>query len=123
METFQCPNCGSQDVVLVSASRYQCSHCGTRFILSDAHTTHKFVDVILNQAPLGKDKTEVINALRKATFLDRTTAKIAIKNLSWVIKEYIPLDEGERIRNKIEAAGGQVTLRPRLFPKQQSYDE
>jgi ribosomal protein L7/L12 len=118
IETIQCPNCGSQDVVLVSTPQYQCSHCGTRFILSDSEPPYKFVDVILNQAPRGKDKTEVINALQKATFLDRTTAKIAIKNLPWVIQEYIPLKEGERIRNKIEEAGGKVTLRPRLFPKQ-----
>lgn len=123
METIQCPSCGSHDVVLVSPPRYRCSHCGTRFNLSQAQPSYKFVDVILNQAPMGKDKTEVINALRKATFLDRTTAKNAIKNLPRVIREYIPLDEGERIRDAIEAAGGRVTLRPRLFPKQISYDE
>lgn len=114
MEIIQCPKCGSNDVHPVATPEYQCGHCGTRLI--PAHTPYKFVDVVLNQAPQGKNQGEVIKALRRATFLDETTAKIAINNLPWVIQKNLPLDEGVRIRVAIEAAGGRVTLKPRITP-------
>jgi ribosomal protein L7/L12 len=110
MEKMQCPNCGSNDVVLVAYPEYKCAYCGTRIVLPQAPTG--FVDVVLVQAPQGKDQIKIIGVLRQASDLGLSEAKWAVEHMPWVICQNLPVAEGERIRAAIEKAGGLATLKP-----------
>ena len=110
MEVLQCPKCGSSEVKQVGYPQYQCAHCGTSFIPTQAPTG--FVDVVLVKGPAGKTQIDAILALRQATTLSLNEAKRAVENLPAIIARDITVAEGERIKVALEKAGATVMLKP-----------
>jgi len=110
MEKLQCPSCGSPDVQQVGYPEYKCTHCGTRFIPDQAPSG--FVDVVLVGIPPGKDEIDAIKAVRQATYLGLAEAKRAVENLPAVVKQNVPVAEGERIKAALEKAGATASLKP-----------
>jgi ribosomal protein L7/L12 len=110
METMQCPSCGSPDIAQVGYPEYQCANCGTRFVPTQAPTG--FVDVVLVSAPTGKNRNEIVMALRRLTSLDLSKAVWAVEHLPAVIMENIPVAEGERIKAELAKGGVTATLKP-----------
>ncbi len=110
MEKLTCPSCGSPDVQQVGYPEYKCAHCGTHFVPNQAPTG--FVDVVLVQAPTGKDLIKSIAAVRMASELGLNEAKRAVEHPPAVIRENVSAEEGERIKAALEKAGAVATLKP-----------
>jgi len=115
METLQCPGCGSNNLNQMRSAEYKCSQCGISFILTNTQTG--FVDVVLVEA--GKKKTKVILALREVTTREPTIEIIELamaKNLTdttpCVVIPNLPLEVGERVKERLEKAGATVDLKP-----------
>jgi len=66
-------------------------------------------DVILLSA--GDKKIQVIKEVRAITSLGLKEAKELVESAPKAVKEAIPRDEAEKIKEKIEAAGGQVDIK------------
>jgi large subunit ribosomal protein L7/L12 len=66
-------------------------------------------DVILLSS--GDKKIQVIKEVRAITSLGLKEAKELVESAPKAIKEAIPKDEAEKIKEKIEAAGGQVDVK------------
>ena len=66
-------------------------------------------DVILLSS--GDKKIQVIKEVRAITSLGLKEAKELVESAPKAIKEAIPKDEAEKIKEKIEAAGGQVDIK------------
>ena len=66
-------------------------------------------DVILLSA--GDKKIQVIKEVRAVTSLGLKEAKELVESAPKAIKEAIPKDEAEKIKEKIEAAGGQADIK------------
>ncbi len=66
-------------------------------------------DVVLLSA--GDKKIQVIKEVRAITSLGLKEAKELVESAPKAIKEGIPKDEAEKIKEKIEAAGGQADIK------------
>ena len=66
-------------------------------------------DVILISP--GDKKIQVIKEVRAITSLGLKEAKELVESAPKAVKEAIPKDEAEKIKEKIEAAGGQVDIK------------
>jgi large subunit ribosomal protein L7/L12 len=66
-------------------------------------------DVVLLSA--GDKKIQVIKEVRAITSLGLKEAKELVESAPKAIKEGIPKDEAEKIKAKIEAAGGQADIK------------
>lgn len=66
-------------------------------------------DVILLSS--GDKKIQVIKEVRAITSLGLKEAKELVESAPKAVKEAIPKDEAEKIKEKIEAAGGQVDIK------------
>ena len=66
-------------------------------------------DVILISA--GDKKIQVIKEVRAITSLGLKEAKDLVESAPKAVKEAVPKDEAEKIKEKIEAAGGQVDIK------------
>jgi large subunit ribosomal protein L7/L12 len=66
-------------------------------------------DVILLSS--GDKKIQVIKEVRAITSLGLKEAKELVESAPKAVKEAIPRDEAEKIKEKIEAAGGQVDIK------------
>jgi large subunit ribosomal protein L7/L12 len=66
-------------------------------------------DVILISS--GDKKIQVIKEVRAITSLGLKEAKELVESAPKAVKEAIPKDEAEKIKEKIEAAGGQVDIK------------
>ena len=66
-------------------------------------------DVILISP--GEKKIQVIKEVRAITSLGLKEAKELVESAPKAVKEAIPKDEAEKIKEKIEAAGGQVDIK------------
>ncbi len=66
-------------------------------------------DVILISQ--GDKKIQVIKEVRAITSLGLKEAKELVEGAPKAIKEGVPKDEAEKIKEKIEAAGGQVDIK------------
>ena len=66
-------------------------------------------DVIL--ISFGDKKIQVIKEVRAITGLGLKEAKDLVEGVPKAIKEAIPKDEADQIKEKIEAAGGQVDVK------------
>jgi large subunit ribosomal protein L7/L12 len=66
-------------------------------------------DVILISS--GDKKIQVIKEVRAITSLGLKEAKDLVESAPKAIKEAVPKDEAEKIKEKIEAAGGQVDIK------------
>ncbi len=66
-------------------------------------------DVILISP--GEKKIQVIKEVRAITSLGLKEAKDLVESAPKAVKEAIPKDEAEKIKEKIEAAGGQVDIK------------
>ena len=66
-------------------------------------------DVILLSS--GDKKIQVIKEVRAITSLGLKEAKELVESAPKAVKETIPKDEAEKIKEKIEAAGGQVDIK------------
>jgi large subunit ribosomal protein L7/L12 len=66
-------------------------------------------DVILQSA--GDKKIQVIKAVREVTDLGLKEAKDLVDNLPKPVKEKISKEEATKVKDKIEAAGGQVDIK------------
>jgi len=66
-------------------------------------------DVILTS--YGEKKINVIKEVRSITSLGLKEAKDLVEGAPKAIKEAIPKDEADQIKEKIEAAGGQVDVK------------
>ena len=66
-------------------------------------------DVILLSS--GDKKIQVIKEVRAITSLGLKEAKDLVESAPKAVKEAIPKDEAEKIKEKIEAAGGQVDIK------------
>ena len=66
-------------------------------------------DVILLSS--GDKKIQVIKEVRAITSLGLKEAKELVESAPKAIKEAVPKDEAEKIKEKIEAAGGQVDIK------------
>ncbi|RMH70991.1 MAG: 50S ribosomal protein L7/L12 [Gemmatimonadetes bacterium] len=66
-------------------------------------------DVILQS--FGDKKIQVIKAVREVTDLGLKEAKELVDNLPKPLKEKISKEDAEKIKEKIEAAGGQVDIK------------
>lgn len=59
----------------------------------------------------GAKKIQVIKAVREVTDLGLKEAKELVDNLPKPVKEKVSKEEAEKIKEKIEAAGGQVEIK------------
>ena len=59
----------------------------------------------------GDKKIQVIKEVRAITSLGLKEAKELVESAPKAIKEAVPKDEAEKIKEKIEAAGGQVDIK------------
>ena len=66
-------------------------------------------DVIL--IAIGDKKIQVIKEVRAITSLGLKEAKELVESAPKAIKEAVPKDEAEKIKEKIEGAGGQVDIK------------
>jgi large subunit ribosomal protein L7/L12 len=66
-------------------------------------------DVILLAA--GDKKIQVIKEVRAITSLGLKEAKELVESAPKAVKEAVPKDEAEKIKEKIEAVGGQVDIK------------
>jgi large subunit ribosomal protein L7/L12 len=66
-------------------------------------------DVILLSS--GDKKIQVIKEVRAITSLGLKEAKELVESAPKAIKEAVPKDEAEKIKEKIEAAGGQADIK------------
>jgi len=66
-------------------------------------------DVILISS--GDKKIQVIKEVRAITSLGLKEAKELVESAPKAVKEAVPKDEAEKIKEKIEAAGGQVDIK------------
>ena len=66
-------------------------------------------DVILISS--GDKKIQVIKEVRAITSLGLKEAKDLVESAPKAIKEAVPKDEAEKIKEKIESAGGQVDIK------------
>ena len=66
-------------------------------------------DVILLSS--GDKKIQVIKEVRAITSLGLKEAKELVESAPKAVKEAVPKDEAEKIKEKIEAAGGQVDIK------------
>jgi len=66
-------------------------------------------DVILLAA--GDKKIQVIKEVRAITSLGLKEAKDLVESAPKAVKEAVPKDEAEKIKEKIEAVGGQVDIK------------
>ncbi len=66
-------------------------------------------DVILISA--GDKKIQVIKEVRAITSLGLKEAKDLVESAPKAVKEAVPKDEAEKIKEKIEAVGGQVDIK------------
>jgi large subunit ribosomal protein L7/L12 len=66
-------------------------------------------DVILLSS--GDKKIQVIKEVRAVTSLGLKEAKELVESAPKAVKEAIPKDEAEKIKEKIEAAGGQADIK------------
>jgi large subunit ribosomal protein L7/L12 len=66
-------------------------------------------DVILLSS--GDKKIQVIKEVRAITSLGLKEAKELVESAPKAVKEAIPKDEAEKIKEKIESAGGQVDIK------------
>jgi large subunit ribosomal protein L7/L12 len=66
-------------------------------------------DVILLSS--GDKKIQVIKEVRAITSLGLKEAKELVESAPKAVKEAVPKDEAEKIKEKIEAAGGQVEIK------------
>ncbi|MEQ8169400.1 MAG: 50S ribosomal protein L7/L12 [Candidatus Eremiobacterota bacterium] len=66
-------------------------------------------DVVLEDA--GKDKIKVIKAVRKVTTLGLKEAKDLVEGAPKVVKEAIPKEEAEKIKQELEAEGAKVAIK------------
>jgi large subunit ribosomal protein L7/L12 len=66
-------------------------------------------DVILIAA--GEKKIQVIKEVRAITSLGLKEAKELVESAPKAVKEAVPKEEAEKIKEKIEAAGGQVDIK------------
>jgi ribosomal protein L7/L12 len=110
MEAMQCPSCGSSDVSQVGYPEYQCAYCGTRFVPAQAPSG--FVDIVLVGISTSKNKMDIIKLLRQLTNLDLREAVSAVDNPPVVIKESVPMAEGEKMKTELEKIGASITLKP-----------
>ena len=66
-------------------------------------------DVVLEDA--GKEKIKVIKAVRKVTTLGLKEAKDLVEGAPKVVKEAVPKEEAEKIKQELEAEGAKVTIK------------
>jgi large subunit ribosomal protein L7/L12 len=66
-------------------------------------------DVVLEDA--GKEKIKVIKAVRKVTTLGLKEAKDLVEGAPKVVKEAIPKEEAEKIKQELEAEGAKVSIK------------
>jgi large subunit ribosomal protein L7/L12 len=66
-------------------------------------------DVLL--VAIGDKKIQVIKEVRAITSLGLKEAKELVESAPKAIKEAVPKDEAEKIKEKIEGAGGQVDIK------------
>ena len=59
----------------------------------------------------GEKKINVIKVVRAHTGLGLKEAKELVESAPKAVKEGVPKDEAEKIKEKIEAAGGQVDIK------------
>ena len=68
----------------------------------------EFDVILLSQ---GDKKIQVIKEVRAITGLGLKEAKELVESAPKAVKEGVPKDEAEKIKEKIEAAGGQVDIK------------
>ena len=73
-----------------------------------AEEKDEFDAVLISQ---GDKKIQVIKEVRAITSLGLKEAKELVEGAPRPIKEGVPKDEAEKIKEKIEAAGGQVDIK------------
>jgi large subunit ribosomal protein L7/L12 len=66
-------------------------------------------DVVLEDA--GKEKIKVIKAVRKVTTLGLKEAKDLVEGAPKVVKEAVPKEEAEKIKQELEAEGAKVSIK------------
>jgi large subunit ribosomal protein L7/L12 len=76
---------------------------------AEAEEVSSTVDVVLTGP--GDKKIQVIKVVRAATGLGLKEAKALVDEAPKPVKEGIDRDEGEKLKNEIEEAGGSVELK------------
>ncbi len=66
-------------------------------------------DVILTA--IGEKKIQVIKEVRAITGLGLKEAKDLVEGVPSTVREGVPKDEAEKVKEKIEAAGGQIEMK------------